>query len=190
MTLTRRIFNEKRQYIYPVVGALLVNAAVYGAIVYPLSLKAANGERDANIAATARAAGKTEFEAARATVSGKESASRELKKFYGDVLPPDQSAARRILRTKIEELAEASNVKKGQEAFEPKHERGSDLAKLMATVILTGEYRNIRRLIYGLETAPEFIILENVALSQVQERDQTLNVAVRIATYYRAGDGN
>jgi hypothetical protein len=188
MTLTRRIFNEKRQYIYPVVGALLLNAAVFGAILYPLSLKAANGERDATTAAAASAAGKTEFEAARATVTGKESANRELKKFYGDVLPPDQSAARRILRTKIEELADASNVRKGQEAFEAKHERGSDLAKLMATVILTGEYRNIRRLIHGLETAPEFIILENVALFQAQERDQVLNVSVRIATYYRNGN--
>jgi hypothetical protein len=188
MTLARRIFNEKRQFIYPVVGALVVNAAVFGAVVYPLSVKAANGERDADIAAAARTSAKAEFEAARATLTGKDAANKELKKFYGDVLPPDQSAARRILRAKIEELAEASNVKKGQEAFEAKQERGSDLAKLTATVVLTGEYRNIRRMVYGLETAPEFLILENVALSQAQDRDQVLNVTVKIATYYR--DGN
>ena len=123
---------------------------------------------------------------ARATVTGKDAANRELKKFYGDVLPPDQSAARRIIRAKIEELANSSNVKLLQEAFDPKQERGSDLGKLTATVLLMGEYRGIRRLIYGLETAPEFLILENVALSQVQERDQALNLTVKIATYYRA----
>jgi len=190
MTLAQRIFKEKRQYIYPVVGALILNAAVFGAVVYPLSLKADNGERDANAAAMARATARAEFERARATVTGKDAAKGELKKFYGDVLPPDQSAARRILRTKMEELAESSNIKKGLEAFEPKQERGSDLAKLTATISLTGDYRNIRRLVYGLETAPEFIILENVAVSQPQERDQALNVIVRIATYYRTGDGN
>ncbi len=186
MSLARRIFSEKRQLIYPLVGALILNAAVYGAVVYPLSLKVANGERDANAAASARSSGKAEFEAARATVTGKDAANRELKKFYGDVLPPDQSAARRIIRAKIEELTSAANVKLLQEAFDPKQERGSDLGKLTATVLLMGEYRGIRRLIYGLETAPEFLILENVALSQVQEREQALNLTVKIATYYRA----
>jgi Tfp pilus assembly protein PilO len=186
MSLAHRIFSEKRQLIYPLVGALILNAAVYGAVVYPLSLKVANGERDASAAAAARATGKAEFEAARATVTGKDAANRELKKFYGDVLPPDQSAARRIIRAKIEELTNASNVKLLQESFDPKRERDSDLGKLTATVLLMGEYRGIRRLIYGLETAPEFLILENVALSQVQERDQALNLTVKIATYYRA----
>lgn len=190
MTLAQRIFQEKRQFIYPLIGALLVNAALFGAVVYPLSLKVANGERDANAAAGARAAAQAEFEAARATVVGKDAASSELKKFYGNVLPPDFSAARRVLREKLEQLIEKSNVRRQIDIYDTKSERNSDLGKMTATVTLTGDYANIRRFVYALETSPEFLVLENVALSQDAERNQALNVTVRIATYYRMGDGN
>jgi len=190
VTLAQRVFKEKRQFIYPLIGALLVNVALFGAVVYPLSLKAANGERDADAAARARAAARTDFEAARATVSGKDAANGELKKFYGTVLPPDFSAARRLIREKIEQLVEKSNVKRQIDMYDPKAERNSDLGKLTATVTLTGEYANIRRFVYALETSPEFLVIENVALSQDQEHSQSLNVTVRIATYYRMGNGN
>ena len=65
------------------------------------------------------------------------------------------------------------------------------MRKLTATLVLTGEYRNIRRFIHSLETAPEFLVIENVALSQGSERDRGLSVVVKVATYYRvASDGN
>ena len=97
MTIFRRVLAEKRGLIYPLVGAVVLNAALFVAVVYPLSLKVANGERDAQAAASARAAAQAEFDAAQATISGKASADAELKKFYSAVLPPDQSAARRII---------------------------------------------------------------------------------------------
>jgi hypothetical protein len=191
MTLVRRIVSEKRRLIYPLIGAVIVNAALFGAVVYPLSLKVANGERDAQAAATARATARADYEAARATVTGKESADKELKTFYGAVLPPDLSAARRIIYDKIDTLSASTNVKLGQRTWDGRQERGSELGRLAAAVVLTGEYRNIRRFIYELETAPEFLILENVALSQGQERDQGLNVIVRVATYFRtSGEGH
>jgi Tfp pilus assembly protein PilO len=191
MTIARRVMAEKRGLIYPLVGVILANVALFIAVVYPLSLKVANGERDARNAAAARQAAQAEYDAARATVSGKKQADDELKKFYGAVLPPDQSAARRILYEKIDTLESTANVKPGAKNFEPTQERGSQLGKLTATVTLTGEYRNIRRFIHDLETAPEFLILENVALSQESERDRGLTVVVKVATYFRAStDGN
>jgi Type II secretion system (T2SS), protein M subtype b len=193
MTTVRRVLAEKRRLIYPLVGAVVFNAALFGAVVYPLSLKVANGERDAQAAASARAAAQAEIDAAKATVSGKASADAELQRFYGAVLPPDQSAARRIIYGKIDKLASAAHVTLGAEAFEPSQERGSRLGKLTATVQLMGEYRNIRRFIHDLETAEEFLILENVALSQDQGqgRDLGLNVLVKVSTYFRiGGDAN
>jgi Tfp pilus assembly protein PilO len=191
MTIVRRVLAEKRGLIYPLIGAVLLNLAAFIAIVYPLSLKVANGERDAQAASRARATAQAEFDRERATVSGQASADAELKKFYGAVLPPDQSAARRILYGKIDKLASTANVTPGQETFEPSQEQGSPLGKLTATVVLTGEYSDIRRFIHDLETAPEFLILENVALSQGSERDRGLTVVVKVATYFRTGtDGN
>lgn len=186
MTLLRRILDEKRRFVYPIVAALVLNAALFAAIVYPLSLKVANGERDAAAAASARATARADDESARAMIIGKDSADKELKKFYSAVLPPDQSAARRLLTTNVEKFTASANVRQVQQTFDPTQERGSDLAKLTTTLVLLGEYRNIRKFIHELETAPEFLVLENVALSQGQEREQGLNVVLKVATYYRA----
>jgi len=191
MTPLRRVLAEKRGLIYPLVSAVLLNAALFAAVVYPLSLKVANGERDAAAAASARNTAQIEYDAARATVSGKASADAELKKFYSAVLPPDQSAARRIVYAKIDKLAADANLTQGPGDIAPTQERDSRLGKLTATLVLTGEYRNIRRFIHSLETAPEFLVIENVALSQGSERDRGLSVVVKVATYYRvASDGN
>ena len=44
---------------------------------------------------------------------------------------------------------------------------------------------------HELETAPEFLVLENVELTQSEIENRGLNVSVDIATYYRAGaNGN
>jgi Tfp pilus assembly protein PilO len=191
MTLARRVFSENRRLIYPLIGALIVNAALFVAIVYPLSLKVANGERDAQNAASARKTAQTEYDSARATASGKVTADAELKKFYGAVLPPDLSAARRLLYAKIDKLESSSNVKPGRKDFEETQERGSQLGKLTATVVLTGEYRDIRRFIHDLETSPEFLVIENVAVTQGSERDRGLTVIVKVATYFRmSSDGD
>jgi Type II secretion system (T2SS), protein M subtype b len=185
MSLVGRIFTEKRRFIYPLVGAVVLNAAIFAALVYPLSLKVANGERDANAAAAALAAARADYESVRAMITGKADADSELKKFYGAVLPPDYSAARRLLFGKIDSLAAETGVKVGSESTEPSQERGSELGKLTASVVLFGDYRNIRRFIHQLETAQEFLVLENVALSQAQEREQGLTVMLRLATYFR-----
>ena len=187
MTLSRRIFTEKRRLIYPLIAAIVLNAAIFAAVVYPLSLKEAGGERAAQIAAMQLASARRDYESARATATGKVSADAELEKFYTAVLPPDQSAARRITFLKIEQLAKAAHVTLVNRQFDPKQDRDSSLGKLSITVALTGQYRDVRRFIYDLETAPEFLILENVALQQGADNDRGLSVNLKVATYYRAG---
>ncbi len=86
-------------------------------------------------------------------------------------------------------LASDANLTAGPEGTStPTQERDSRLGKLTATVVLTGEYRNIRRFIHDLETAPEFLVIENVALSQGSERDRGLTVVVKVATYFRVAE--
>jgi len=191
MTLPRRIFEEKRRLIYPVIGALLLNIALFLAVVYPLSIKVANGERSAQAAEIALTAARKDFESARSTVSGKQAADAELKKFYGEVLPPDESDARRITYANINPLAKKATVHYERAPLDGTQERDSTLGKLTTTITLSGEYRDIRRFIYELETAPQFLVLENVALSQGAEASTALNVTVKVATYYQAGaNGN
>jgi Tfp pilus assembly protein PilO len=188
MSLFQRVVTEKRRFIYPLLTVIVVNVVLFLAVVYPLSARAARGEASANAAAQARAAAQRDYDSARATVSGKTSAEAELEKFYTTVLPPDESAARRITFLKIEQLERKTNLRQERRAFEVTQDRGSALGKLTITTVLTGQYRDVRRFIYEVETAPEFLVLENVSVSQGAESDRPLNVTVRIATYFRAED--
>lgn len=187
MTQTRRIFAEKRRYIYPLVGALLLNLVLLGVVVLPLSRKVQGGEQAAQQAQLAHAAASKDFQAARATVTGKVSADSELKKFYSAVLPSDMSQARRTM-FKVSELARNANLSRGRGAQKESHERDSALGKLTNELTLTGQYRDIRQFIYDLETSPEFLVIEHVGLSsQGTEGGGALRLDVRVATYYRAG---
>ena len=186
MIPTRRVFTEKRSLIVPLLIAIVVNIALYAIVVYPLSQKVAGGEQAARASSTALDAAKRDYAQARATVAGKGQADEELRKFYSDVLPPDISGARRITFLRMEQLARQAGLRLERETSDPKPERDSQLVKFTYTASLSGEYRNIRRFVHELETAPEFLVLENVELSQSETEQRGLNVNVQIATYYRA----
>jgi Tfp pilus assembly protein PilO len=187
VTPARRVLREKRALIWPIAIVLLLNAALYAVVVYPLAEKVAGGEQAAEASAAALRAARRDHEAARAMIAGKAQADVELEKFYGDVLPPDVSGARRITFLRMEQLATQCNVRLERETSSPKEQRDSRLIKFVYTAELSGEYRNIRRFIHALETAPEFLVLEHVELSQAAADDAALNVSMQIATYYRTG---
>jgi Tfp pilus assembly protein PilO len=187
----RRVLTEKRGLIVPILVALLVNVGLYLLVVYPLSKKVAGGQQQSEAAIAALNAARRDFAAARATVAGKGQADQELEKFYTDVLPPDVSGARRITFFRIDQLAQQCGLRVERQTSDPKSQRDSNLVKFTYRASLSGEYRNIRRFVHELETAPEFLVLENLQLRQSDIENRGLNVDVEIATYYRAGaNGN
>jgi Tfp pilus assembly protein PilO len=187
MTPTRRIMAENRRYIYPIVGALLLNIALLLGVVLPLSRKVQGGEQAAQQAQLAHAAANRDFQAARATVTGKASADGELKKFYSAVLPIDMSQARRTM-AKVSEMVGNANLSLGRSSTKESQDRGSALGKLTNDLTLSGQYRDIRQFIYDLETSPDFLVLEHVGLSsQGTEGGGALRMDVKVATYFRAG---
>jgi Tfp pilus assembly protein PilO len=192
MTAFGRIMREKRRLIWPLAIVLAANIAVFALVVYPLGQKVALGQQDADAATLALTNAKRDYANARATVTGKAQADTELQKFYQEVLPPDLSGARRITYLPIDQLASEANLRLVRLTSGPAVNRESDLARFTQTAVLTGEYRDIRRFIYQLETRPEFIVIENVDLSQNEnEASGGITVTLQIATYYRTGrDGN
>ena len=191
-TQLKRVMDEKRRLIWPIVIALLLNVGLFAIVVFPLSTKVASGEQDASAAERALLTAKRDYNNARQTVSGKTQADAELAKFYKDVLPPDLSGARRITYLRIPQLAQRTNLRLETQSSAPSLLRGGDLGKLTQQAVLRGEYRDIRRFIHELETAPEFLVLERVELTQNEnETDKGITVAIQVATYFRAGgDGN
>jgi Tfp pilus assembly protein PilO len=187
VTLTSRILNEKRALVWPMVVVLIANVALFALVVYPLSQKVAAGEQEAAASAAALAEARRSHNAARATVAGKGQADQELQKFYGEVLPPDLSGARGLTFVRLDQLAKKTGLRLRDQRAQTASGRDSALAKLTITVALSGEYREIREFIHELETSQDFLVLENVDLSQATGEEGGIDVTVQIATYYRAG---
>ena len=191
MKLWKRVVVEKRAIVIPLVLALLVNVAVYALVVYPLGVKSATA---ADRAAAADAAVKTaeqDYNAARELVAGKVRAEEELSTFYDKVLPADLSAARRLTYATLPRLARKTNVKYEQSRYEPEApKKGERLGRLKIHVGLQGDYESFRQFLYELESAPEFVILDNFQLSQ-GEPNKPLTLVLELSTYYRlSGNGN
>jgi hypothetical protein len=191
VTDVRRIVAEHRRAVWLIAAGLILNAVLLVVVVLPLSQKVSGGEQQAQSAAMELAAARRDYNSARATVAGKAQADVQLKKFYQEVLPSSFSGARRVLFPSIEQIAAKLNLNYHDSSIQPQGEPEGDLQKVTMTFNLAGEYTNIRRFIHELETAPEFRVIESVALAQAEEGERGLNVTAHIATYYRtAGNGN
>ena len=57
-------------------------------------------------------------------------------------------------------------------------------------VPLQGEYADMRRFIHTLETAPEFIVIRDVALAKGDDAQKSaLTLTLNLSTFYRTEDG-
>ena len=189
MSTMQRALSEKRRIIVPLALAIAVNVALYAVVVFPLGRQVAAAQTQAQAEHEELNRARLDYQSAKATVTGKQQADAALQKFYKDVLPADQSIARRLTYTRLAQLAKQANVKLEHGTNSTAHEKGSTLSKLSTTYTLTGDYRDVRRFIYSLETAPEFIVLENIGLTSGSEQPgRGLSMNLDIATYFRSGD--
>ena len=182
MTLWKRILLEKRALIIPLAVGIVLNIGAYALVVYPLGKKSAGAADRAVAAAVSLKAAQQEQAAAAALVSGKSRAEQELSTFYGKVLPADFSSARRLTYAA---LAQKTPVKFLDRRFEPEPIlKDARFGRLKATTQLSGEWEDIRRYIFELESAPEFVIIDNVTLTQA-ETSKPLTLRLELSTYYR-----
>ena len=182
--LVRRVMAEHRRLVVPLLIALGVNLVAYTAIVYPLSRRVANvAERD-QAAEQALAQARSEHAQASGTLTGKARAATELTTFYNDVLPHDLSGARRLTYLRLSQLARESNLRLESGSYEPVTDRGSTLIRLKIQLMLTGAYGDMRAFIHQLETAPEFVVIDNVELAEGADGG-ALGVTLELSTYYR-----
>ena len=186
MTLLRRILNEKRGVLVPLVLALLVNVGVYVLVVHPLAEKSESSADRATSAAQARQSAERDHAAAEALVRGKSAADQELVTFYGQVLPSNLDEARRRTYARLPALARKANMRLTQRELgrDAEVERSSHLGRFRTAMVLEGSYENIRQFLYELETTPEFIIVDDVSLGQ-SEPNKPVTLRVELSTYYR-----
>jgi hypothetical protein len=184
MSLLSRVIAERRAVVIPLVLALAANAAVYVLIVRPLGIKSSGAEGRAVAARAAREAAERDLAQARRLVSGKADADNELVAFYRKVLPQDLVAARRMTYASLPALARQAGVRYDARTttIEPP-EKDATLGHMTIRMLLRGDYVALREFIYALERAPEFVILDDVTLTEADEGNE-LTLSIDLSTYY------
>lgn len=186
----RRVATEKRTVVVPLAVALLANLALYALAVYPLTIKVASVERRAAAAERDRLAAEGDHAAARATLTGKDQAARELDTFYRDVLPVDLPGARRLTYLRIAQLARQASLRYERRSVEREDSKDGRLTRLRITMVLEGDYDHVRQFIYQLETAPEFVVIDDVALAEGADASSPLFLTLELSTYFKSPDGS
>ena len=187
--LARRVLHEHRRLVLPFTITLIVNLLVYGFVVRPLSDRVANiAQRDA-AAERSLAAARQEHSLANGTLTGKDRASQELARFYKDVLPRDLPSARRLTHVRIPEIADQFRVDFFNASVSPPaRAKESSLVRYSSKVELAGRYRDIRSFIHQLETVPEFVVIDDVSLTEEDAEGGTLGLTLQLSTYYQAAE--
>jgi Tfp pilus assembly protein PilO len=183
--LLRRAAAEHRRLLVALGVAFAANVLIYALLVYPLSQRVANVEQRDQAAEQALAQARMDHAQASGTLTGKVRASAELATFYKDVLPQDLAGARRLTYLRLARLARESNLQYERASYDPSLETGRTLTRLQIQMVLSGTYADMRDFIYQLETAPEFVVIDNVQLAEGNDGNGSLVVTLDLSTYYR-----
>ena len=183
--LWKRVFADKRAVIVPLLVGLIANVLAYVLIVRPLQTKSAGASDRAAAASNAVRAAERDLAQARSLVSGKTEADEELSVFYKKVLPADLVSARRMTYASLPALARKAAVRyeaRTTALEDPK--KDSHLRHMTIRMTLQGDYKDLCRFIYELESAPEFVIIDDVTLAE-STADDPLSMTVNLSTYFR-----
>ena len=183
--LASRVFAENRKPIIWLSAALAINVLAYGFGVYPLSDRVANVAERNDTAARALAAARLENEQASGALTGKDQAVTKLAKFYTEVLPLNLSSARQLTHLRLAQMARMHALRYGKASSEPVLAKDSKLTQLKVELTLAGGYSGVRAFLHDLETAPQFVVIDNVVLAESDPDDQ-VELTLQLSTYYRS----
>lgn len=189
LALVRRILSEKRMLAGLAAVGLLADAGLYGLAVYPWTLRVEGVERRAAAAAANLETARQRFEAARLAADGEHRTERALRAFQQQFLPRDLAGARSLTLARLAALADEHGLVMQRRSSASRREDGSPLARLQVSMLLNGAYRDIRRFVHAIETAPEFLVIDEIFLRQGGEADGGEVLGLELSTYYqRSGD--
>ncbi len=176
--LLRRVLREHRAWIWPLAVLLGLNTLAMLLGILPMSRAVASSETRAVAASADAADAATELAAAKAARAGRDNATRELAIFHSEVLPAGVADARRLLQLRIAQLAREHDVTFARSIATPEAIRGSQLARLQASIELVGRYRDVRQFLYELETATDFVIVDSIVLAEGEDTNAPLNLTL------------
>lgn len=184
-SVVQRVLAEHRGVVYVLVAGVVVNLLVFAFFVYPLQSDVANVEQRTRAAEEGLTAAQADYARANGTLTGKDRALKELDTFYTSVLAKDLTGARRLTFARLAQLAAKSRLEFERRKYEPVVERGSNLTRLKVTMDLAGGYSDVRDFIHEIEASPEFVVIDDVTLSEGAANGDALRLSVQLSTYFR-----
>jgi Tfp pilus assembly protein PilO len=185
--LARRIFDERKAILLPLVVVVVANVAVLVLGVLPLRTAVAMAESDATQATLQLGEARRQQRDAEQARASREGADNDLRRFYHEVLPRDLTTAQKTLNLWVTEAARDAGLEFQGSQFDWGEVRESALSRAFSRITLQGGYPSIRRFLHAVETAEEFVVVESVEL--VQQADQgaasgALEVSLVVSTYF------
>ena len=175
---------EKRVLLGIVGGVLLVDLGLYSFVLYPLGYQVEEARSRALNAGESLEKSKRTLDAAQSTTEQQVLANTKLREFYDGVLPQDLASARAMMYSRLFTLARSTNLVVERRSSSAEEIRDAGMNRLRTTLVVAGEYRDIRQFIFNLESSMEFIVIDEVVLSQAQEEDVGLVLALAVSSYY------
>jgi Tfp pilus assembly protein PilO len=184
---SRRIFDERKRILLPLLTALVINVGALVLAVLPLRTAVAAAESEATQATLQLGEARRQERAAQEARTSKDTADKELRRFYTEVLPRDLPTAQKTINLWVMEAARDAGLDFEGSQFEWGEVRESALSKASSRITLQGSYASIRRFLHSVEVAQEFVVVESVGL--VQQSDQLLpaeglEVSLIVSTYF------
>jgi Tfp pilus assembly protein PilO len=189
-TLSRRIFDERKRTLLPLLVALVANLAALVLAVIPLRTSVSAAQGAATEATLQLGEARRLHRQAQQARTSKETADQELRRFYTEVLPRNLPSAQKTMNLWVAEAARDAGLDFQGSHFDWGEVRDSQLTRAFSRITLQGSYPSIRRFLHAVETAEEFVVVERVEL--VQQSDQVsasgeLEVSLVVATYFVTG---
>jgi len=92
-----------------------------------------------------------------------------------------------LTHVRVPKIAKEFNVEFYSAAVPPVTQaRESSLTRYTEKIELAGRYRDVRAFIHQLETAPEFVVIDDVSLSTEDTDGGLLLLTLQLSTYYQA----
>jgi Tfp pilus assembly protein PilO len=182
----RRIYDDKRRLVIPLLAGLALNVVLLAAVVYPLRARVRSTEARAATATQQLQAAEREDAEARGVTEGRDRTDVALKAFYKEVLPASHAQARQATFLRLTQLAEQHNLEQSRRSTDPAQNRDSSLARVQIATTLQGNYEDIRRFIYHVESGTDFIVIDSISLRQDAEAGGPLTLTLALSTYYLA----
>jgi Tfp pilus assembly protein PilO len=188
MRLWRRVYKERRRVMLPLVVLLAVDAAMLTLAVLPLAQSVSRLEADAQTAETNLLQARLLERQAKDALASRGRADQELSRFYVDILPGNPTAARKMISFVERTAGETGLVFRRSNQPESAELEDSQLARMSVKITLLGGYTSIRQFLHAIEIAPEFVVIEQVGLSEAADlrsaESGQLEVTLDVATYY------